>query len=54
MLYNSGTFEKMVNPKEWYGRDLLRSNFDSDPRQAAAVEKLDTLYSHLENDSKSP
>ena len=53
LLYNSGTFEKMVNPKEWYGRDLLRSNFDSDPRQAAAVEKLDTLYSHLEIDSKS-
>ena len=53
LLCNSGTFEKMVNPKEWYGRDLLRSNFDSDPRQAAAVEKLDTLYSHLEKDSKS-
>ena len=52
LLFSSGVIERMINPKQRYDRDLSRNNFESDARQAVAVQKLDTLYSHLIDDCK--
>ena len=52
LLFSSGVVERMINPKQRYDTDLSRNNFESDARQAVAVQKLDTLYSHLIDDCK--
>ena len=45
---------EMVYPQQLYERDLSRDNFESDARQAVAVEKLDELYSRLIKDCRVP